>query len=173
VQSSSATRLSQAHPSWWQRLWTKFGPKLAPAWGIASFLLILILVASNLLLWHRVTQLDSALHSSGMRAIPLVSTGLVSNAAGFVIIGADGKNGAFVVDALPPLEADQQYQLWLIHHEEINSGAVFSVDENGYGGGRIRAPRNLLEYSGCDISIEPAGGSAWPTGYKVLAGALD
>jgi anti-sigma-K factor RskA len=131
------------------------------------------LAASNLLLWQRLTQLEVITRSGGMRAIPLTSTGFVPGAAGFVIIGADGQNGAFVVDALPTLEPDYQYQLWLLQNEQRTSGAVFSVDENGYGGGRIRAPKNLFEYSGCDVSVEPAGGSSQPTGEKVLAGALN
>ncbi|MBE7557211.1 MAG: anti-sigma factor [Anaerolineales bacterium] len=163
--SSKQTRFS-----WWRYL-PNFSQKPALAWGIASFLLILILLASNLFVWQRVTRLE-ALRSGGMRAIPLSNTGLVPGAAGFVIIGADGQNGAFIVDALPTLEPDRQYQLWLIQNEQRTSGAVFSVDEYGYGGGRIRAPQNLFEYSGCDISIEPAGGSPALTGERVLGGPL-
>jgi anti-sigma-K factor RskA len=163
-----AQRFSQ---SWW-RNWPNLLRRPALAWGVASFLLILVLVASNLLLWQRVNQLEAAGRSGGMWAIPLIGTSLVPGAAGFVIIGADGQNGAFVVDALPPLDEERQYQLWLIQNGQRSSGAVFSVDEHGYGGGRIRAARNLFEYSGCDVSIEPKGGSSSPTGDKVLAGNL-
>src|SRR6185295_16940623 len=106
LQTPPATPLSQIRPSWGQRLGLNFSPRLV---GVAGFLLIAVLAVSNLLLWQRVTQLETALRSSGMRAIPLVSTGLIPGAAGFVIIGADGRNGAFVVDALPPLAEDQQY----------------------------------------------------------------
>lgn len=169
--ASPAKRLSQPSQPWW-RQWFNLARRPALAWGIASFFLILILMASNLLLWQRVNQLEAAGRSGGMWAIPLTSTGLVPGVAGFVIIGADGQNGAFVVDALPPLDADRQYQLWLIQNGQRSSGAVFSVDEHGYGGGRIRASRNLFEYSGCDVSIEPKGGSSSPTGEKVLVGNL-
>jgi anti-sigma-K factor RskA len=155
----------------WRRYRPYFTRRPGLVWGVVSFLLILLLVASNLSLWQRVTRLE-ALRSDGMRAIPLNNTGLAPGAAGFVIIGADGQNGAFVVDALPTLEPDRQYQLWLTQNEERTSGAVFSVDEYGYGGGRIRAPQNLFEYSGCDISIEPAGGSPTLTGERVLGGSL-
>lgn len=168
--ASPPTR-SKSGQFFWRRYLSEFTRRPALAWGVASFLLILVLLASNLFLWQRVTRLE-ALRSGGMRAIPLNNTGLVPGAAGFVIIGADGKNGAFVVDALPTLEPNQQYQLWLIQNEQRTSGAVFSVDEFGYGGGRIRAPHNLFEYSGCDISVEPSGGSSAPTGERVLGGPL-
>ncbi len=161
----------QLQLSGWQP-WLTFGQRAAPAWGIVSFLLIVILVASNLLLWQRLARLETVTRSDGMRAMPLTSTGLAAGAAGFVIIGADGQNGAFIVDALPTLTPNHQYQLWLLQNEQRTSGAVFSVDEYGYGGGRIRAPQNLFEYSGCDVSIEPMGGSSAPTGEKVLAGPL-
>jgi anti-sigma-K factor RskA len=170
--SAPAPRPGRTWLAPWQQL-PIFARRAALAWGIVSFLLILGLAASNLLLWQRLTQLEVITRSGGMRAIPLTGTGLVPGAAGFVIIGADGQNGAFVVDALPTLEPDYQYQLWLHQNEQRTSGAVFSVDENGYGGGRIRAPENLFEYSGCDVSVEPAGGSSEPTGEKVLAGALN
>lgn len=162
VQKQPSLLPGQPQSPWWQRT--------VLAWGVASFLLILILIASNILLWQRLTRLEMVGHSGGMRAIPLI--GLAPGAAGFVLIGADGQNGAFVVDALPTLEPDHQYQLWLLHNGYRTSGAVFSVDEYGYGGGRIRAPKNLFEYSGCDVSVEPAGGSSEPTGEKVLAGNL-
>lgn len=169
VQKQPSHIPSQAQVPWWQR-WPNFSQRVVLAWGVASFLLILVLLASNFFLWQRLTRLETVAHSGGMRAIPLI--GLAPGAAGFVLIGADGQNGAFVVDALPTLEPDYQYQLWLLQNENRTSGAVFSVDEYGYGGGRIRAPKNLFEYSGCDVSVEPVGGSSEPTGEKVLAGTL-
>ena len=93
-------------------------------------------------------------------------------ATGFVLISANGDDGALIVDGLPPLGEDQEYQLWLIRDGERTSGAVFSTDERSYAGMRIRAPRSLLEYSAVGITIEPAGGSAYPTGAQVLRGTL-
>jgi anti-sigma-K factor RskA len=107
-----------------------------------------------------------------MRAIPLSTTDAASNATGFVLVGADGRNGAVVVDGLPPLSEGQQYQLWLIRDGERTSGAVFSTDEKSYGGTRIKVAGSLLEYSAVDVTIEPAGGSPEPTGSLVLGGPL-
>ena len=146
--------------------------RLLPVWGLASLGLIIALAAFNLSLWQRLNQLEFVTAPGGMRAIPLSATDEVSGATGFVLVAADGRNGALVVDGLPPLDADRQYQLWLIRDGQRTSGAVFSTDEESYGGMRIKVAGSLLEYSAVGITIEPAGGSPQPTGVKVLGGSL-
>ena len=146
--------------------------RLLPAWGLASLFLIIALAGSSLILWQRVNRLEFATSPGGMRAIPLSPADTASSATGFVLISADGEDGALVVDGLPPLGESQQYQLWLIHDGRRTSGAIFSTDEKSYGGTRIRAPRPLTEYSAVGITIEPTGGSDQPTGSQVLGGPL-
>ena len=146
--------------------------RLLPVWGLASLGLIIALAAFNLSLWQRLNQLEFVTAPGGMRAIPLNGTDEASGATGFVLVAADGRNGALVVDGLPPLNADRQYQLWLIRDGQRTSGAVFSTDEESYGGMRIKVAGSLLEYSAVGITIEPAGGSPQPTGVKVLGGPL-
>lgn len=146
--------------------------RLLPAWGLASLVLIVVLGAANLLLWQRFNEADSFMSPGGMRAVPLSPPDAGSTATGFVLVSADGDDGALVVDGLPPLGENQQYQLWLIRNGERTSGAVFSTDEKSYGGTRIRAPLSLMEYSSVGITIEPPGGSPQPTGEKVLGGPL-
>jgi anti-sigma-K factor RskA len=152
-----------------QRPWLE---RLLPVWSLASLGLIIALAAFNLSLWQRLNQLEFLTAPGGMRAIPLSATADAPGATGFVLVGADGMNGAVVVDGLPPLAEDQQYQVWLIRDGKRTSGAVFSTDEESYGGTRIRVAGSLLEYSSVDITIEPAGGSPQPTGVHVLGGPL-
>jgi anti-sigma-K factor RskA len=148
-----------------------FWERLLPAWGLASLFLIVALAGFNFILWQRMDQLEFS-SPGGMRAVPLSPPDAASPATGFVLVSADGDDGALVVDGLPPLGDEQQYQVWLIRNGQRTSGAVFSTDENHYGGTRIRAPRSLLEYSAVGITIEPTGGSPQPTGTQVLAGPL-
>lgn len=148
-----------------------FWERLLPVWGAASLVLIVALAGFNFILWQRVNQIEFST-SAGMRAVPLSPADPSSTATGFVLISPDGDDGALVVDGLPPLGEDRQYQLWLIRDGQRTSGAVFSTDENSYGGTRIRAPLSLLEYSSVGITIEPAGGSPQPTGERVLGGPL-
>ena len=146
--------------------------RLLPAWGLASLVLLLALGALNLSLWQRFNEAQSFTAPGGMRAVPLSPEDAASSATGFVLISADGQDGALVVDGLPQLDEDYEYQLWLIRDGERTSGAIFSTDENSYGGTRIRAPLSLLEYSAVGFTVEPAGGSPQPTGERVLGGPL-
>jgi anti-sigma-K factor RskA len=146
--------------------------RLLPAWGLASLVLILALGVLNLSLWQRFNEAESFTAPGGMRAVPLTPEDAASKATGFVLISADGQDGALVVDGLPQLDEDYEYQLWLIRDGERVSGAIFSTDENSYGGTRIRAPLSLLEYSAVGITVEPAGGSPQPTGERILGGPL-
>jgi anti-sigma-K factor RskA len=107
-----------------------------------------------------------------MRAISLDNTGLAPGAAGFMIVGTDGREGAIIVDKLPILDETQAYQVWLIRDDERVSGALITVDEVGYGGRRVTAPRPLDEYTAVDITIEPVDGSPSPTGKSILVGLI-
>ena len=146
--------------------------RLIPMGGLIGALLIFVLLASNLLLWQRLNNLEVLSGPLGMRAITLQNTESAPAASGFVIVSSDGLEGVLVVDELPTLEANYEYQLWLEKNGSITSGAVFPVDETGYRGLRIEAPQSLLSYSSVRITIEPVGGSHSPTGDTVLNGSL-
>lgn len=149
-----------------------FAGRLLPVGGAVGLALIVTLAVSNLLLWQRLDQLEVLAGPLGMRAIALQNTDAAPTASGFVVISADGQNGVLVVDELPVLGEESEYQLWLMHNGTNTSGAVFSVDESGYRGMRIESPQSLLVYSSVRVTIEPVGGSVEPNGEQVLAGSL-
>ncbi len=154
--------------------WERFRQALlrsAPAWGIASLALVLILAVSNLLLWQRLGQVEGASRRT-MPAVALAGADLTPGASGRVVISRDGEYGVLVVDGLPRLDDAQQYQLWLIKDGQRTSGGVFSVNRAGYGWLYIKSPDPLASYQSVGITIEPAGGSTGPTGEKVLGGNL-
>jgi anti-sigma-K factor RskA len=167
VQPPRRSALAATRPG--RRSWAE---RLLPAWGLASLLIIVALGLFSLSLGRRLAQLEASAASGGMRAIALSAAPTSPSASGYIIIGANGRNGALVVDRLPPLEADRQYQVWLDRNGTWTSGAVFSTEEDGYRGLRIEAPGSLLDYSSVDVTIEPAGGSPQPTGASVLGGSL-
>ena len=90
-----------------------------------------------------------------------------------LVIGSDGDEGGLVVEDLPALDANHQYQLWLIDRDgQRTSGAVFSVDAEGYGTTMVTSPLPLTSYVAFGVTAEPIGGSPGPTGQKVLGGTF-
>lgn len=143
-----------------------------PAGAFAGLLLILLLAISNLMLWQRLSHLEVITGPLGMRAIALQNTSEAAQSSAFVVMGEDGKNGVIVVDHLQPLDESHEYQVWLVKDGTTTSAGTFAVDEDGYRGMRLTAPDSLLTYSDVFVTVEPAGGSASPTGERVLGGSL-
>lgn len=74
---------------------------------------------------------------------------------------------------LPPIEANQQYQLWLVTADGTrDNGGVFSDDGHGNAHVVIHAPATFAKYKSVGVTIEPLGGSAWPTGQRIIGGDL-
>jgi anti-sigma-K factor RskA len=170
VSPASVAALSQAPPAQARRWWgSQTGAAIqklfsGPRWQPLALLLIVALGISNILLWQRVNEAD---HELG-RELELTSTEAAPSATGIIYISRNGRYGALIVEDLPPLAPEEQYQLWLIRDGQRDSGAVFSVSKNGYRSLQIDAPQPLGDYSAFGITIEPAGGSPGPTGQRVL-----
>lgn len=109
-------------------------------------------------------------------AVPPVSlspTDMAPEAAGELVFARGGRAATLTVRGLPVLPADRQYQLWLVSDGERESGAVFSVNDNGWAETAVEMSRGAAEYERFGITIEPAGGSPGPTGERVLGFARD
>jgi anti-sigma-K factor RskA len=75
-------------------------------------------------------------------------------------------------DTLPPLPADQTYQVWVIGDANPISVGTFAVDEQGVGVLVIQADAPMDEYGTVAISTEPAGGSEQPTTTPIAAAQI-
>jgi anti-sigma-K factor RskA len=107
-----------------------------------------------------------------MQVIALANTNDAPQAIGTLIMGQNGDYGTLVVDHLPLLDAELQYQVWLIRDGERTSSGLFSVNYEGYGSLELSAPLLLNQYDTIGVTIEPRGGSPGPTGAKVLGSDL-
>ncbi len=157
--------------AWWQELRNMF-QRRAPAWAFVGLALVVFLGVLNLVLWNQVKSLTQTAQEPVMQVVRLASTDIAPEASGLLVISKNGRYGTLVVDNLPDLDENQQYQLWLIRDGERSSGGVFSVSGSGYGVMEIDAPDPLSSYPAFGVTIEPAGGSPGPTGDKVLGGDL-
>jgi anti-sigma-K factor RskA len=154
-------------PSWGARL-AAFAQRIAPVWTPVSLLLIVGLLVANLLLWQ--TNVRPA--ASTLVTVQMSGTDQAPGARGVLSAAAAGQSGLLVVQGLPPLDASQQYQLWLVQDGQRTNGGVFSVDAAGFGQLQVEAPQPLAAYGAFGVTVEPAGGSPGPTGAKVLGGEL-
>jgi anti-sigma-K factor RskA len=171
VQEVPATTAdAQAKPSWHQQLITIVQRALAtPVWRPVALILILALIAANLLLWQRAKNTEK-LVPAGFQTVNLSGTAAAPGAQGVIVISDDGQHGTLIVENMPELGQELEYQLWLIKGDQRTSGGIFSVSEDGYRSIWVKSPRPLADYSDFGVTIEPAGGSPGPTGDKVLGG---
>jgi anti-sigma-K factor RskA len=146
-------------------------PTPAIYYMVVSLVFIILLGASNLILWNQLDRLKSTTRSS-MQTVVLQGTENAPDAHAMIVISNDGAYGTLVVDHLPALEQGKQYQLWLITDGDRTSGGVFTVSPDGYKSIEVYSPRPLISYHSFGVTIEPEGGSPGPTGAKVLGGGF-
>jgi anti-sigma-K factor RskA len=149
-------------PSLWQQIQLFFA---RPLWQFVTLGLIVVLLVSNILLWQRLNQAEGDLPFG---TVTLTGTEAAPNATGIVIISADGLHGTLVVQSLPDLDDAHEYQVWLGYDDQLASGALFNVWEDGYRNVWLRPPEPLIKYTRFSVTIEPTDGSPYPTGPEML-----
>lgn len=148
-----------APPPWWQPITDSIRAFWAgPRWRPVLALVALIVLIGAYFIWQQ----------SSIEQVELTATDAAPDAQGLIEIAANGRDANLSVTGLPPLPAEQQYQLWLIRDGQRDSGAVFSVNADGSATVPVESERPLSEYGAFGITIEPAGGSPGPTGERVL-----
>jgi hypothetical protein len=157
----------------WQQLLSVFREhKLVAASQLALLVLALVFLTSTISLWNDTSEMQSAQQQGRMSAVRLNSTGVIPEADGYLTISGDRLSGGITLDQVPDLGESRQYQLWLVKSGVRTSAALLSVDEKGYGGGRVHAPEPLSYYSSIEVTIEPAGGSPQPTSDIILTAEI-
>ncbi len=80
--------------------------------------------------------------------------------------------GLLLVTGLPPIPADNAYELWGIAGAEPVPAGVFVVNEGGLALFRLPALPESKSFDKFAVTLEPAGGVPQPTGSMVLLGSL-
>jgi hypothetical protein len=90
-----------------------------------------------------------------------------------MIIWMPGESSAMVMaEEFPPLKPGDVYQVWLLYGDDLMSGGMFYVDDKGSAMFMVESPMPLDSLDGVGITMEPAGGSATPTGVQVVRGTI-
>jgi anti-sigma-K factor RskA len=172
-------------PPWWRRL---VPSPIRFALGAASFasLAFVVTLAWALSLQSQVARPPAPVSVASVPIQDLSGDGYVAradmkrlagaeaapDARGWLYVDPAADSALLVAYRLPPLAPDRAYQLWLVKDGQRVSGGVFSVDPEGYGWLKVRAPQALAAYTRAGITVEPLGGSPGPTGARVLGGDL-
>lgn len=95
----------------------------------------------------------------------------VQDLAGSMLVDRDKSIAVLVLWNLPQLDGGQTYQVWLIDADgKRTSGGLFTpVDAQGYTTATIQSQVPIGEFKGIGVTVEPSGGSAGPTGPRILA----
>jgi hypothetical protein len=93
--------------------------------------------------------------------------------SGRVVVDPASGETAVVLAGLGPAPAGHVYELWAIRGEKPPEPAgLFAAEAAGPIAGRGERVERPDEVTAFAVSVEPAGGSALPTGPVVLAGAV-
>lgn len=113
---------------------------------------------------------DSILASNGAQQIALVAH-LNDQIRGDLAITPEGDRAVIRVEQLPPLAADQAFQLWLIDSNGSVSGGVYRLEGGGAHYISVPVSKPVGDYLRFGVSLEPAGGSPLgdrPSGPRVF-----
>jgi len=143
-------------------------PRLLPV--AAAVLLILGVGTWNLQLRAEVARqhrIDAVIANA--EAYPLTVVTGAPVVRGKVFVDYPTGQVLLAADNLPSLPTDRTYQLWLVRPDgQRDSGGVFRADSQGRAMVLITAPASLDSYVSLGVTNEPAGGSAGPTGQRVI-----
>lgn len=92
-------------------------------------------------------------------------------ASGHVWATPAGRDVCFVAQGLPAQAEGQVLQVWLAHGSQVASGGTF-VSRDGGAWVLFKTDEPLGDYESVFVTIEPAGGSAAPSGPRVMDGSL-
>src|SRR5262245_45866463 len=151
-------------------------------WAAVAFaLLALVLLFWNVALLRQIDQQGSQLAASrqGWQAMIVLLndeslqwyTLSGEQAVGHFWATQQGDQACLVARRLPTLAERQVYQVWLARDGEQVSGGTFEA-RNGDAWIIIRAQEPIASYASVFVTIEPHGGSALPTGRRILNGTL-
>lgn len=178
---ASAAPASLAAPAGGRKaLWR---PALSRAgWAAASFAAITVLLLGwNIRLQRELSQQSAQIvtnRQSWQTMIALLNDESLrwynigsSTARGHFWATAQGSVACLVAEDLPALAPGQVFQVWLAGPGEQRSGGTFE-GRNGNAWLLVESDERMANYSTVFVTIEPEGGSAAPSGPRILDGGL-
>lgn len=112
-------------------------------------------------------QAALALLSSPSLQLLSISEG---NVSGTLLVDKEKNQAVLIAQNLPSLAENQIYQIWLIEPDEgrVSVGMFRPETEQPYTTQAISSSQSLANYLGIGVTVEPAGGSDYPTGERIF-----
>jgi anti-sigma-K factor RskA len=138
------------------------------AWFAVAAAVVVALLAGSAVLVGRGRPADSGdvasvLDQPDHRAFPL--QGDLAGAA-TVHLAPGNRQGAVIATGLPPVGAQDAYELWVINQAGPHRATVFRPDDQGTAQTTFTIPADPVD--SLAVTVEPAAGSDAPTGPIVL-----
>ncbi|HYF94538.1 MAG TPA: anti-sigma factor [Symbiobacteriaceae bacterium] len=141
-----------------------------PVWAAAAVVALAVASYSLMRMYGLQERLAGFEHSVQIeRTVKMQGTEGAPNATGRVVVAREGSGTRIALQAqgLPPLQAGEAYQLWLIKDGKRKSGGVFVVDATGAGGVATWLP-DQVEFDALGITREPDALGLQPRGPKLM-----
>lgn len=118
---------------------------------------------------------DTALQTAAdARRFPLLALAPAGAARAEIVIDPDTGAALVYLSGLPALAGDTVYQFWFILSDDTTVSADVWRPEPGYDAVYlVTLPRPLAQVKGAWLTVEPAGGSPWPTGPDLFVGRFE
>jgi len=148
--------------------------------SISAFIILLILNFITYSTLQNIQNEQQALRTQiaanqtliSMLAYPGVERLVINSGAvsGSLLIDPDLSTATLIAWNLPVLPEDQTYQIWLIDEQDqrVSAGFIIAKGSTSYSVATITAPKDLSNYRGIGVTIEPAGGSSKPSGERLF-----
>jgi anti-sigma-K factor RskA len=146
-------------------------------WGMAAVVAALAgLLAWNAYLTNRINSLQ-AQYRQQAAAMALISSPLTESmalhgqgqwmtASGRAYVDPTSRNVVLIVEHLAPLPEGQTYQAWIITDAGPESAGLVNVSRSGWGMSWLST--TYPDKAVIGVSVEPAGGSEWPSEVVLL-----
>jgi anti-sigma-K factor RskA len=102
----------------------------------------------------------------GTEALPIDE----GNISGTLLLDRERNSAALIAWNLPELPEEQVYQIWLIesNDDRVSGGLFRSQADLPYTTQPVFSSRDISDFVGIGVTVEPAGGSDRPTGPRVM-----
>ncbi|MCC6612402.1 MAG: anti-sigma factor [Anaerolineae bacterium] len=164
----------------------KRGRRSSSWWWIAAAAAVVLLLATNALWLARVGDVQSQLTTlqqeqqelltvladPDVARIALHSTADQTTPLATVLWNPHNNEAILYTDALPALDSDHAYQLWVIGAQGPVSAGIFHTSASGTSFHAFAPREDMDAYQAVGISVEPASGSDQPTTNPLALGEL-